>query len=61
MDVSTLCDLLGRSQPAVSHDLTILRLTGLIKCRRDGKHNYYRVECETLESALQGEKKARAV
>ena len=27
----------------VSHHLALLRVDGLIECRRDGKHNYYRV------------------
>jgi ArsR family transcriptional regulator len=54
MDVSTLCDLLGRNQPAVSHDLMILRMTGLIHCRRDGKHNYYRVEPKLLRDLEMG-------
>ena len=54
MDVSTLCDLLRRSQPAISHDLRILRLTGLINCRRDGQHNYYRVESKLLRDLEMG-------
>jgi len=45
MHVSALCDLLDQSQPAVSHHLTLLRMAGLVGYRRDGKHNYYRVEC----------------
>ncbi len=43
LNVRTLCDMLGLSQPAVSHHLALLRVDGLIECRRDGKHNYYRV------------------
>jgi ArsR family transcriptional regulator len=45
LHVSALCELLGQSQPAVSHHLTLLRMTGLVGYRRDGKHNYYRIEC----------------
>lgn len=45
LHVSALCELLGQSQPAVSHHLTLLRMAGLVGYRRDGKHNYYRVEC----------------
>ena len=44
MHVSALCDMLGQSQPAVSHHLTLLRMAGLVGYRRDGKHNFYRVE-----------------
>ena len=53
LHVSALCELLGQSQPAVSHHLTLLRMTGLVGYRRDGKHNYYRIQsslvCELLE------------
>ncbi len=27
----------------MSHHLALLRVDGLIECRRDGKHNYYRI------------------
>lgn len=51
MHVSALCDLLGQSQPAVSHHLTLLRMNRLVGFRRSGKHNYYRVE-STLVTEL---------
>jgi DNA-binding transcriptional ArsR family regulator len=41
LHVSALCDMLGQSQPAVSHHLTLMRMVGLVGYRRDGKHNYY--------------------
>ena len=41
LNVRELCGLLGQSQPAVSHHLALLRVAGLIECRRDGKHNFY--------------------
>lgn len=44
MHVSALCDLLQQSQPAVSHHLTLLRLRNLVGFRRDGKHNFYRLD-----------------
>jgi len=43
LNVRSLCDMLGLSQPAVSHHLALLRVDGLIECRRDGKHNYYHI------------------
>lgn len=43
LNVRTLCDMLELSQPAVSHHLALLRVDGLIECRRDGKHNYYHI------------------
>lgn len=52
MHVSALCGLLGQSQPAVSHHLTLLRMTGLVAYRRDGKHNFYRVDSGLLRELL---------
>jgi ArsR family transcriptional regulator, arsenate/arsenite/antimonite-responsive transcriptional repressor len=43
LHVRALCELLGHSQPAVSHHLALLRMAGLISARREGKHNYYHV------------------
>jgi len=43
LHVRALCDILGQSQPAVSHHLALLRGAKLIASRREGKHNYYRV------------------
>lgn len=46
LHVSALCERLQQSQPAVSHHLALLRESGLIACRRDGKHNFYSI-CQT--------------
>ncbi len=50
--VRALCELIGQSQPAVSHHLALLRDAGLIECRRQGKHNYYRLTPSRLEELL---------
>ena len=52
MHVSALCNLLGQQQPAVSHHLTLLRMTGLVGYRREGKHNYYRLESGLVRDLL---------
>jgi DNA-binding transcriptional ArsR family regulator len=44
MHVSALVDLLGQSQPAVSHHLSLMRFSRLVDCKRDGKHNFYRLD-----------------
>ncbi|MFO0868628.1 MAG: metalloregulator ArsR/SmtB family transcription factor [Pirellulales bacterium] len=44
LNVGTLCDLLGQSQPAVSHHLALLRVARLIEMRRQGKHNFYHLQ-----------------
>ena len=43
LHVRAICELLGQSQPAVSHHLALLRVAGLIDSRRQGKHNFYRL------------------
>ena len=44
LNVGMLCDLLAQSQPAVSHHLALLRVAHLIETRRQGKHNFYRLQ-----------------
>ncbi len=53
MHVSALCGILGQSQPAVSHHLTLMRLTGLVNFRRDGKNNFYRLESGQIRDVLE--------
>jgi len=53
MHVTALCELLGQSQPAVSHHLTLMRMRGLVGYRRDGKHNFYRLESNLLRDLLE--------
>jgi len=52
LHVTDLCDRLGQSQPAVSHHLALLRVSGLIEPRREGKHNFYSVRAETFGELL---------
>jgi ArsR family transcriptional regulator len=51
--VSALCTMLGQSQPAVSHHLHLLRMARLVGFRRDGKHNFYRVDCAWVRDLLE--------
>ena len=53
LHVTALCDLLNQTQPAVSHHLTLLRMSGLVGFRRDGKHNFYRVESRLVGDLLE--------
>ncbi len=41
MHVAALCEATGLSQPAVSYNLMLLRRTGLVGYRREGKFNFY--------------------
>lgn len=53
LHVRALCELLGQSQPAVSHHLSLLRAAGLIESRRQGKHNFYRLLPDGFHAALE--------
>jgi ArsR family transcriptional regulator len=53
LHVTALCDFLNQTQPAVSHHLTLLRMVGLVGYRRDGKHNYYRVDSQLVGNLLE--------
>ena len=52
LHVTDLCNRLGQSQPAVSHHLALLRVSGLIEARREGKHNYYSVRADQFGELL---------
>jgi ArsR family transcriptional regulator len=52
INVRTFVGLLGQTQPAVSHHLALLREAGVLQCRRDGKHNFYRLSAKRCQSFL---------
>ena len=52
LHVRALCELLGESQPAVSHHLALLRAAGLIERRREGKHNFYGLKTRQFSTLL---------
>ena len=53
LPVTALAGALEMSQTAVSHHLTLLRMTGLVGYRRDGKHNFYRIESGLVRDLLE--------
>ena len=53
LHVTALCERLKQSQPAVSHHLALLRSSGVIECRRDGKHNFYSVRKEHFHRIME--------
>ena len=53
LHVRAFCDLLGQSQPAVSHHLALLLEDGLIERRREGKHNFYRLVPRRMENLFE--------
>src|SRR6476469_611845 len=52
LHVTDLCHRLGQSQPAVSHHLALLRVSGLIESRRERKHNFYCVRTDHFGELL---------
>jgi ArsR family transcriptional regulator len=58
LHVTALCEMLSTptkkaSQPAVSHHLTLLRMFHLVSYRRDGKHNFYRLDTNHLRELIE--------
>jgi ArsR family transcriptional regulator len=54
LHVTDLCNRLGQGQPAVSHHLALLRVSGLIEPRREGKHNFYSLRAEAFGDLVVG-------
>ena len=56
--VSGLCRELKLNQPAVSHHLSILKDSGVVELRREGKHNFYAVIhqpfCDAVKNLVSG-------
>ena len=52
MSVGGIVEALGMSQPAVSHQLRILRQNGLVKNRKDGKAVIYTLDDAHVEALL---------
>ena len=48
--VGDLHAVMGMSQPAISHHLRILRNLRLVKSRKEGRHVYYTLDDEHVES-----------
>jgi DNA-binding transcriptional ArsR family regulator len=48
LSVTQLYQAIGQSQPATSHHLTLLRMSGLVQYRRDGKNNFYFLASEQV-------------
>ncbi len=53
MHVSALCQLLGQTQPAVSHHLTLMRIVGIVGYDRNGKHNFYFLASDYLRDLIE--------
>ena len=52
LHVQRICTMLGQTQPAVSHHLALMRTAGMVTMRRDGKHNFYRLDPASLRKPI---------
>ena len=50
--VCDLVDSLGMNQPAVSHQLRVLRSARVVKGRKEGKHVYYSLDDDHVRKLL---------
>src|SRR4051812_31200029 len=52
LHVTDLCERVSQDQPAVSHHLALLRVSGLIEARRAGKFNFYSLRADRFGDLL---------
>lgn len=52
MCVCAIAELLGMTQPAVSHQLKTLKTANLVKSRRDGKTIYYSIADDHVKTII---------
>lgn len=52
LSVNSICETVGMSQPAVSHQLRTLRSARVVKCRRDGRSSYYSLDDDHVSAML---------
>ncbi|HUF38397.1 MAG TPA: metalloregulator ArsR/SmtB family transcription factor [Anaerolineales bacterium] len=50
LNVGEIVDVVGVSQPTVSHHLAILRDAGLVHIRHEGKHTFYTLNQQRVVS-----------
>lgn len=50
--VCDLVDIVNMSQPAVSHQLRVLRAAKVVKSRKEGKHAYYSLDDDHVRELL---------
>lgn len=52
LTVSELCQAIGMSQPAVSHQMRILKNARVVKCRRSGRNSCYSLDDDHVAKIL---------
>ncbi len=51
-NVGELCSVLSMNQSAISHQLSLLKKSDLVKVRREGKSMYYSLSDDHVESII---------
>jgi DNA-binding transcriptional ArsR family regulator len=52
LNVGEICTAIDLTQPATSHHLSLMRVSGLLLATRSAKHVYYSICGETLAAAV---------
>ena len=52
MCVCDIANVLGMTKSSISHQLAILRKSGIVKCRREGKEIYYTLDDEHVKQVF---------
>ena len=52
MCVCAIAELLGMAQPAISHQLKVLKTNNLVDCRREGKTVFYFLADDHVRSII---------
>jgi ArsR family transcriptional regulator len=52
LNVGEISERLNQTQPAISHHLALLRVSGVVEARRAGKHIYYSASTEQFSDLL---------
>lgn len=53
MCVCDIANVLGMSKSSISHQLSTLRRSGIVKCRKEGKEVYYMLDDEHIKQVFE--------
>ena len=53
MCVCDIANVLGMTKSSISHQLSLLRRSGIVKCRKEGKEVYYMLDDEHVKEVFE--------
>ena len=53
MCVCDIANVLGMTKSSISHQLSLLRRSGIVKCRKEGKEVYYMLDDEHIKELFE--------